>query len=307
MAEAGAVVVIGDVMTDILVRPEGPIVAGSDRRAEIRTIPGGGGGNQAAWLAHHGARVRLAARVAAADRARLAAAARADGVEPWLGADPDRATGVLVALVGADGERSFLTDRGANLGLCAADLPDALLEGARLVHVSGYALMAPGPRAAVLGFLDRARAAGLAVSVDPGSASFLAEMGPAAFLDGIAGADFFFPNAAEAEILTDLGDPEAQLARLAPRFGRVALKRGARGAMLAHGPARWSNPAPRVAAIDTTGAGDAFLGAFLAAWLRGAENSRCLEVAIAAGAAATTALGARPPRMAVSADAAAHR
>jgi sugar/nucleoside kinase (ribokinase family) len=296
MAESGAVVVIGDVMTDVIVRPEGPVIPGSDRRAEIRVLPGGGGGNQAAWLAHHGAPVRLAARVGARDRDPLAAAARADGIEPWFAADAERPTGVLVALVGPDGERSFLTDRGANTALCDADLPEALLDGARLLHVSGYALVAPGPRAAALGFLARAQARGVAVSIDPGSASFLAEIGPATFLDWVSGADFLFPNDGEAEILTGLGDPEARLARLASRFGQVVLKRGALGAMLAKGTDRWSEAAPRVAAIDTTGAGDAFLGAYLAAWLRGAEPSACLAQANAAGAAITTILGARPPR-----------
>lgn len=293
MAE-GAVVVIGDVMTDVIARPEGPLVPGSDRRAVVTIGPGGSGGNQAAWLAHHGARVRLAARVGAADRDRLAAAARAEGVEPWFAADPDRRTGALVALVGPDGERSFLTDRGANLGLRADDLPEALLGGAALAHVSGYALVEEGPRAAVLGFLARARRRGIAVSVDPSSASFLAEMGPERFLGWVAGADFLFPNSEEAALLTGAAEPEAQLARLAALFGAVALKRGAAGAILARGAERLTVPAPPVDVVDTTGAGDAFLGAFLAAWLRGAEPGACLVAGNAAGAAAAAAFGARP-------------
>ena len=53
----GRVLVVGDVMTDIVVLPEGPIVRGSDRRAAIRSRPGGSGANQAVWLAHFGANV----------------------------------------------------------------------------------------------------------------------------------------------------------------------------------------------------------------------------------------------------------
>lgn len=291
---ADIAVVIGDVMTDVIVLPEGPTVPGADRAARIRIGPGGSGGNQAAWLAHHGARVRLAARVGEADRDRLAAAARAEGVEPWFAADPARPTGALVALVGTDGERSFLTDRGANLGLAPEDLPEALLDGAALLHVSGYALVEEGPRAAVRALMAAARARGIAVSVDPASSSFLAGIGPGRFLDWVAGTDFLFPNADEALTLTGAADPEAQLASLAPRFGHVVLKLGARGAIVGKGAWRLAAPAPEVAAIDTTGAGDAFLGAFLARWLEAKALGDCLAAANAAGAAVTTRAGARP-------------
>ncbi len=110
-------------MMDVIVRPEGPVVRGSDRRASITVQPGGSAANQAAWLAHFGAGVDFVARVGLADVESETARFKAIGVTPHLVGDPDRETGRLIALIDADGERSFLTDRGANETLEAARHP----------------------------------------------------------------------------------------------------------------------------------------------------------------------------------------
>src|SRR5271168_2717858 len=121
--------VIGDVMTDVVVRPEGPLARGSDRRASITIQPGGSAANQAVWLTHYGAGVDFVARVGAADVESETARFKTIGVTPHLVGDPNRETGRLIALIDPDGERSFLTDRGANEALEARDIPDALIEG----------------------------------------------------------------------------------------------------------------------------------------------------------------------------------
>jgi sugar/nucleoside kinase (ribokinase family) len=271
-------------------------VRGSDQTATIRDAPGGSGANQAAWLGHLGAAVRFVARVGAADVAAQSQALRAFGVTPHLAADPSLPTGRLVTLLDADGERSFLTDRAANTRLCAADLPEALLDGVRLLHISGYSLFSDGPRAAVLAFATAARRRGIAVTLDAASAGFLREVGAARFLDWVAGTEILFANADEAAALTGLADAAAQLAALSGHFSLVVLKQGAGGAVaLQRGGAPVACPSPIVAAIDTTGAGDAFLAGFLFARLQGREVAGCLADAVALGARATTLLGGRPP------------
>lgn len=288
------VLVVGDVMTDIVVRPTGPLVRGSDRRATIWSVPGGSGANQAVWLASLGVETTFVGRVGAVDVARTAAHLRSFGVEPVLAADPTRASGTLVSLVDPDGERSFLTDRGANDGLQRADLPDSLLDDLGLLHVSGYALVAPGPRAAVLDLLGRARARDVAVTIDPSSTAFLEEVGPQCFLAWTEGAALCFPNHAEAATLTGSDDPVRQRAMLGRHYEACVIKRGASGAEFSNGDRLFLSPATAADCVDATGAGDAFLAGFLAALLKGEPLETCLEQANIAGAQATTHFGGQP-------------
>ncbi|SFZ86347.1 Sugar or nucleoside kinase, ribokinase family [Devosia enhydra] len=294
MSGAG-VVVIGDVMTDIIVRPEGPLRRGSDRRATISRHAGGSGANQAAWLASAGVDTVLVARVGEGDAAGLETHFRSIGVVPYLGRDRERPTGTLINIIDPDGERSFLTDRGANLGLCDADLPPNLYQEGAAVLVSGYSLFAEGPRRAVMRFMAQARAAGLLVAVDPSSAGFLEDVGPQVFLDWVSGADLVFANAEEAALLSGEAEPEAQAAALANVFATVIIKRGAEGAIAAVG-GRLTSARPREAlqVVDSTGAGDAFAAGYLACRLRGGEVDACLATGVALGGQAVMQVGGQP-------------
>lgn len=294
---AGKVLVVGDVMTDVLVRPEGPMVRGSDRRAHIESQPGGSGANQAVWLGAMGAGVRFAARVGARDVPALLAHFGAFGVEARLTADAQAGSGVLVTLIDPDGERSFLTDRGANLNLRPDDLPADLLDGVALLMISGYALFAPGPRAAVLALLATAQARGIATAVDAASVGFLHEVGVAEFLAWTAGVDTVFANADEALALTDAIRRPDQLASLARTYRRAVIKLGSGGALVGvKGEMVALAPAPVVTVIDSTGAGDAFAAGFIAAELGGADIEAALVAGIRAGSRAVTQLGGQPRR-----------
>ena len=288
------ILVIGDVMTDVIVRPEGPLARGSDRRASIVFEPGGSAANQAAWLASFGARVDFVGRVGSADVGRETARLIDLGVTPRLSGDPARPTGRLIAIVDPGGERSFYTDRGANEELVAADIPDAMIARASMIHLSGYSFFASSPREAALDVMRRA--GGTPVSIDPASAEFLREVGADRFLAWTRGAAILFPNEEEAAVLAGSDDPEAQCARLAALYPLVVVKRGAAGGEAAEGDRRWRMEAPKVEAIDTTGAGDAFVAAFLAARFEGAEVETALHRAAAAGAAASAVVGGRPRR-----------
>jgi sugar/nucleoside kinase (ribokinase family) len=300
LPERSSILVIGDVMADVIVRPEGPLARGSDRRAAITVQPGGSAANQAAWLASFGVKVDFVARVGAADLGSETARFKAIGVTPHLVGDRTHETGRLIALIDPDGERSFLTDRGANEALEARDIPDALIEGAALTHLSGYSFFAPLPRGAVFDVMRRA--GDKPISVDPASAEFLREVGADEFLAWTRGAAILFPNEEEAAILAGSDDPDTQCARLATRYPLVVLKRGAAGAEAAEGARRWRVNAPRIEAIDTTGAGDAFVAAFLAARLSGADIQPALERAVAAGSAASAIIGGRPKGASVHPD-----
>ena len=110
-----------------------------------------------------GVEVRFVARVAAADLDRNHRLFPRLGVEPLLGADPALPSGVLISIVDPDGERSFLTDRGANLNLSAADLPRQPARRRRPAAGLGlFVLYAEAPRAAVMALLQQARERGIA-------------------------------------------------------------------------------------------------------------------------------------------------
>jgi len=292
---SGAVLVIGDVITDIIVIPEGPLLRGSDRRASIRTRPGGSGANQAVWLGALGVDVRFVARVGAADHARFSDELRAQGVQPLLTADLVAPSGVLISIVDADGERSFLTDRGANLNLGAADLPPSLLDGTDLLVVSGYSFFTEGPRAAVMALLKQARERGIRTAVDPASVGFLREVGAENFLKWSQGAGTIFANLDEALELTGSVDLSLQMQTLGRFYERVVIKRGGAGAAVGgRKGVTLSMPAPMSDVVDTTGAGDAFAAAFLAAELKGNTLDQCLRAGVAAGSEAVTTVGGQP-------------
>ena len=294
----GQVVVCGDVINDVLVKARGAITSGSDTPAEIAARPGGSAANQAAWMAHLGAQVTFAGRVGASDadyhRSELARA----GVSAHLAADAGTGTGSIVIMVSPDGERTMFTDRGANLRLRRSDVPARLLDGATALHLTGYTFFEPPLLEVALWLLERARSRGLAVTIDPGSAAFLARMTPGAFLRWTEGAAVCFPNRDEAAVLTGEADPVAMAARLTRYYGAVALKLGGAGCVLAvPGEAPVRIAATQVLATDTTGAGDAFCGAFMTRWLSGGPAPDLVAAAgfaVRIAATVVTRFGARP-------------
>lgn len=297
---APAVVVLGDVMTDVTARVAQPIAHGTDTPARIAVGGGGSAANTAAWLGWLGVPVALVACVGDDAFGRAAEDdLRAAGVTPRLAVAAGVATGTCVVLVDPGGERSMLPDPGANAHLAEGDLPpDALAAGGHL-HVSGYALVRPGTRATAVAALAAARAAGMTTSVDAASAAPLARAGAAVVREAMRGADLVLATLDEGEVLCATRDPEAIAASLLVHHREVLLKLGADGARwrCARGAgARAPAAAPPGPPIDTTGAGDAFAAGWLAARLEGAEPADALARACGLAALAVTRPGGRPAR-----------
>ncbi|MFF1404109.1 carbohydrate kinase family protein [Streptomyces sp. NPDC058294] len=296
----GALLVVGDVVTDVVARHRGPLAAGTDTAAVIRTLPGGAGANVACWAAHAGcADVRLLGRVGADAAAWHERELVAAGVRPRLVVDPQAATGTVICLVDTDAaaERTFLTDSGASLRLGPADWSDTLLDGVARLHLSGYLLFTGPSRALTRRAITAARARGVPVSLDPASAGFLVELGVDRFLAFTEGLDLLLPSRDEACLLTGVPDPVDAAARLSRLVPLVVAKAGADGALVARsGAVPVRVPAVPAAPRDTTGAGDAFTGAFLAALLAGATPEEAAASGCRAGAEAVERVGGRPPR-----------
>lgn len=286
--------VIGDVVDDIVVRPLGPVNHASDTDAEIRRTDGGSAANVAAWLGHLGADVRFVGRagVDGADRHRASLAAY--GVDARVTADPDLPTATLVATLDGTAERTMYVDRAANARLCAEDLPTGVLDGIDWLHLTGYSLFDDGVRPVVLELAARARTAGIGVSVDPSSEGFLIRCGADTFLEWVGDVDLLFPNLDEGRLLTGVGTPTEVAAALARRFGGVVLTQGAEGATYADDSDVRSVAALPADVVDTTGAGDAFAAGFLTAWTTSRDAGRALDAGTAAASRAVIRIGARP-------------
>jgi sugar/nucleoside kinase (ribokinase family) len=283
------VIVVGDVMLDVSV--EAPALArGGDVHGSVRVAAAGAGANAAVWAARFGARVRLLGRVGNDVPARVVhEALEARGVDARLSPDPEAGTGAML-VVSEAGERSMVSDPGANARVRPEDIPDQLDAGC--VLVSGYLLLRAGSEAAARAALDRARAK--RVAVDAASWPFLEAYGAERFVDAASSADLALANEREAEILTGARGVEAAR-RLGDAFPAAVLKLGPGGAMaveagelLEVGPVA-SEP------IDATGAGDAFAGALMAALAAGASLEEAAGRACAAGAEAVGREGPWPP------------
>ncbi|AZM62904.1 MULTISPECIES: carbohydrate kinase family protein [unclassified Streptomyces] len=298
-ARAGALLVAGDVITDVVARFRGPLASGTDTAAAIRTVPGGAGANVACWAARRGGtEVRLVGRVGADAAVWHERELTACGVRPLLAVDPKAPTGTVICLVDEDAaaERTFLTDSGASLRLGPGDWSDALLDGVARLHLSGYLLFSEESRGFVAVALKAARARGVPVSLDPASAGFLGALGAGRFLALVEGVDVLLPSRDEACLLTGVSDAADAAARLSHHVPLVVAKQGADGALIA----RSGEVCARVPAVpstprDTTGAGDAFTGAFLAALVAGAGPRQAAVEGCAAGAQAVERTGGRPP------------
>jgi sugar/nucleoside kinase (ribokinase family) len=300
------VLVVGDIATDILAIHSGPIAVGSDTAARISLGGGGSAANTAAWFAWAGVPVGLVAVIgtdAAGDQ--RVAELSASGVDCAQVRRSEAATTGSIIVLSDGSERSFLSDRGANLLLVPSDVDSALATAPDAVHLhlSGYALLDARSRPAGHHALAAATARGLTTSVDVASAAPIRQLGGAAFLDWVRGAGLLLANVDEARALLAepgaAGEPGGVAAELARRLAgfaaRAVVKLGASGAVWAEGDAVVTVASPRpVSVVDPTGAGDAFAAGLLAAWLTGGDPRACLEAGSTFGARAVGIAGGRP-------------
>lgn len=291
-----ALLVVGDLVTDVLVEQAGPMAAGSDTDARIRITGGGQAANTAAWLAHAGSDVTLIAAVGddPAGRERVAELV-AGGVRCAVRQHAGAATGSIVVLTSA-AERTMITDRGAALLLDPDDVREAVEAappGTGHLHLSGYPLLHAGSRPGGLAALAAARSRGLTTSVDAASAAPLRDTGD--FLQLVRGTDLLLCNADEAAVLAGPGSAGEQAGALLAYAEQVVVKTGPDGAVWrSRDGSSHSVAAVRVPTVDPTGAGDAFAAGLLHAWLRGSGPEAALRAGAALGAAAVGRFGARP-------------
>ncbi len=283
---ASTVLVLGSANRDVVVtveRPPGPgeTVLGLG----AASYPGGKGLNQVVAAARSGAPAAFVAALGLDDHGDvLASVLREDGIDAELVRRVETPTGQAYIVVDAGGENSIIVVAGANASLCA------LTDGDRAAIAASSVLLMQleVPLSVIIEAAEWARDHGVVVMLNAAPAQSL----PDRLLSFV---DHLIVNEHEACLLggsDDLGSACAVLARRVPHLvvtlgsaGSVLFDAGQESARIA---------APAVTAVDTTGAGDTFCGAFAAAIARGESSVRSARFASAAAALSVKGLGAVP-------------
>jgi ribokinase len=290
--ETRPILVIGSLNMDLVARCErlperGQTIMGSD----FFTAAGGKGANQAVAAARLGGRVSMAGRVGRdAFAATLLAGLRDAGIDARHIERADSPTGTALITIDVTGANTIVVISGANMAVDAA-LADRALAGAGGPGI--LLLQHEIPPAANARAVQLARAAGWFVTLNPAPARAIPP-------DLLAAIDLVTPNETEAAAIA--GRPVASRAD-ALAAARAVLDLGARAVLVTLGAdgAIWCDraralhcPAAAVAAVDTTAAGDAYIGALAASLAEQKPLEVCLGFAAAAAGLAVTRLGAQP-------------
>lgn len=287
------IVVLGSINMDIVARTAriplaGETVSGRD----LAHHPGGKGANQAVAASRAGGRVAMVGRIGDDGSAATLRAALIDsGVDTaQVHGTHGVASGTALIVVDDSGRNSIVVVPGANGQLTPDDVhtAEALIAGARILLLQLEVPLATVEAAAAL-----ARQHGVRVVLNPAPAQTL----PATLLQNV---DVLIPNQHEAALLAgappdsaiDLGALAASLHAQGPATVIVTL--GADGAFVSHGPTQQHVPGFAVRVVDTTAAGDCFVGGLAVALVEGQPLSGAVRFANACGALATTRAGAQP-------------
>jgi len=287
------IVVVGSINIDLVARAGRiPLAGQTVSSSDFQTHPGGKGANQAVAVARLGYPVRLIGRVGSdAFGEQLRAQLRESGVDASLVLTSPGPSGVALIAVAPNGENAIVVTPGAN----AQVSPEDVDSNAGVIREAGAVLaQLEIPLETVECLAALCAQTGVPLLLDPAPARAL----PAGLLNHVS---WLTPNETEiAECFpADLARPPDAI-RMAETLAQrvksgVVLKMGERGAFLAGSNGlRQQIEAFRVAAVDTTAAGDAYNGAFAVGFMTGRSTVESARFAAAAGAVSVTRAGAQP-------------
>ncbi len=295
------IAVVGSINMDLVFKiPRMPLPGETLMGHSFHLVHGGKGANQAVAAARMGAAVSLVACVGddANGQSCLHALQKDDINSSHVRVIPDCATGVAGILLDDEGQNSIVLATGANalLDLADIDRADSTIAQAKLLLCQ-----LETPLASVLHAMASAKQAKLKVVLNPAPAKKLSDQ-------ILAQVDYLVVNETEAALLSGLAVCDLATAQLAAAVlqqrgvGVVIVTLGAIGIWVAALDQAYSLPAFKVEVVDTTAAGDTFVGSFAVAIAEGMDLRAACMFAQSAAALAVTKLGAQtsiPYRQAV--------
>jgi ribokinase len=287
------VVVIGSLNMDLVTRaPRLPRGGETLIGESFATVSGGKGANQAVAAARLGAEVSMVGCVGSdAYGEELRGALLAEQIDCQAVSTVEGSSGVALIVVDDNSQNAIVIVAGANGALTppVIDQFDAVLQAADVIICQLEV-----PDATVGHALKRGRELGKIVILNPAPASHPL---PA---DWYASIDYLIPNESEASALSGLPVDSLETAETAATrlialgAGKVIITLGAQGSMFANGTGFEHFPAPTVKAVDTTAAGDTFVGGFAAALASGKTEAEAIRFGQVAAALSVTRAGAQP-------------
>jgi len=287
------ITVVGSINMDLIVRtPRIPSPGETIIGSGFHTAPGGKGANQAVAAARLGAQVSMVGRVGKDEFASilLKNLTLANVNTQFIYQDREATTGVALIEVDDSGENSIVVASGANMRVTSLDV-DAAHEA---ISASDLLLLQLGiPLKTILQAAVLAKRKNVTVILNPAPARKLTS-------ELLNLVDILIPNETETALLTGLPVGSQSEIRAAASslvtsgVKTVILTLGENGALLTQGGKSDIFPAFLVNPVDTTGAGDAFVGGFAVALAEGKSMTEAIRWGNAAGALATTRLGAQP-------------
>ncbi|PWH16678.1 MAG: ribokinase [Anaerolineae bacterium] len=281
-------VVVGSINMDLVVRaPRLPRLGETILGSDFRTFPGGKGANQAVAAARLGGKVRMVGRVGGDGFGdALLDTLRQNQVEiTYVYRDPQASTGVALITVEESGDNAIVVAPGANGRLSPQDIHQA---EAAFQAAQAVVLQLECPLPTVEEAIKVARRYAVPVALNPAPAQALPD-------ELLRQVDVLIPNQSELQILSGEVEIEEAIQALQKRGVKTLIVTlGEQGCLVVQGAERHTLAAHRVKAVDTTAAGDAFVGAFAVAWAEGKSLLEAARWGNAAGALAVTRAGAQP-------------
>ena len=284
------ILVVGSLNADLVVRaPRFPQPGETISGEDLQVIPGGKGANQAVAASRLGANVSMLGRVGKDNFGDfLLNNLKSNNVDSTLVQRDDASTGTATIIVDENGQNSIVLSAGANGKVSSLDVDRASFSTFDLLLLQ---LEIPTPT--VLSATKHAKENNVRVILNPAPAKEIPD-------ELISLADIIIPNETELSLLTDQTVTDTSSAEEAAKLllergpQTVIVTLGSKGALIVTKTFTQHIPSFKVDVVDTTAAGDAFIGGFATALLENKSLEEAVKYGCACGALATTKFGAQP-------------